>query len=93
MSDQQRILGAYSAYTCEIDAPAKQAFEEALKDLLGVTYTPVAVSQQVVAGTNYRFFCNTESATRFPIMGSAIVSIYKPLEGSAHITGIQIINN
>lgn len=86
------MLGAFSPYTSEISNESKAVFDEALKGLLGVTYTPVAVSQQVVAGMNYHFFCNTEAATRFPVTGAAIVSIYKSLNGTAHITNIKEIN-
>lgn len=91
MSKNTPLLGAFSPYTSKIDTQAKMAFEEALKDFVGVKYEPVAVSQQVVAGMNYKFFCNTETATRFPILGSAIVSIYKPLDQAAHIIHIQTL--
>jgi hypothetical protein len=86
------MLGAFSPYSCDISKESKAAFDEALKGLLGVKYTPVAVSQQVVAGMNYHFFCNTEAVTRFPVTGAAIVTIYKPLKGNAHITNIKEIN-
>ncbi|MXN92010.1 hypothetical protein GR160_12315 [Flavobacterium sp. Sd200] len=75
-----------------MDDTAKKAFKEAMEGLLGVQYTPVAVSQQLVAGLNYRFFCNAKPATQYPFNGAAIVSIYKPLNGEAHITGIQKIH-
>ena len=89
MSDQ--LLGAYSPYTCEISKEAKEAFAQAIRVILGVEYSPVAVSSQVVAGMNYKFFCNTKSVTLYPKNGAAIVSIYAPLpgQGSAHVTYIQ----
>ena len=87
MSNQ--LIGAYTPYTSDISQEAKNAFNQAMKGLIGVTYTPVAVSTQVVAGMNYHFFCNSEAATRMPLYGTAIVSIYAPLDGSAHITHIQ----
>ncbi|MES2487941.1 MAG: hypothetical protein V4581_18585 [Bacteroidota bacterium] len=83
--------GAYSSFTCKIDDSAQQAFKEAVI-ILGVKYSPVAVSQQVVAGLNYKFFCNTETVSPFPHQGAAMVSIYKPLNGSAHLTGIKNID-
>lgn len=85
-------LGAFSAYTCEIDKDQQAAFDEALEGLVGVGYNPVAVSQQVVAGMNYHFFCNTKLITARPRNGAAIVSIYKPLKGEAHITNIKTIS-
>ena len=82
------LPGAYSPYTCEISAEAKKAFEQATKGLVGVHYSPVAVSTQIVSGVNYKFFCNTKAATIMPLYGAAIVSIYAPLKGDAHITHI-----
>jgi hypothetical protein len=89
MSNTSNLVGAFSPYTCEMSGEAEVAFKEALNGLLGVTYSPVAVSQQVVAGMNYKFFCNTQAATRYPNNGAAIVSIYKPITGAAQITHIQ----
>jgi hypothetical protein len=85
------ILGHYSPFSSKIDEQAQQAFKEALT-IVGVKYSPVAVSQQLVAGLNYRFFCNTETVTHLPYIGAAIVSIYKPLDGPAHLTGIKNID-
>jgi hypothetical protein len=90
MSNQ--LLGAFSPYTCKIPNEAKDAFNEAMKNFVGVVYEPIAVSQQVVAGMNYHFFCNTESVTPYPVSGAAIVSIYKPLNEGAIITNIKPIN-
>lgn len=92
MSNTATLVGAFTPYTSEISKEAQAAFDEAFNGFVGVSYAPVAVSQQIVAGINYNFFCNTKSATRFPEEGAAIVSIYKPLEGAAHITNIKEIN-
>ncbi len=89
MSNSSNLVGAFSPYSCKISGEAEGAFKEALNGILGVTYSPVAVSQQVVAGMNYKFFCNTQAATRYPNNGAAIVSVYKALTGPAHITHIQ----
>ncbi len=86
-----QLLGAYSPYTCEITKEARAAFDQAMKDIIGVKYSPVAVSSQVVSGMNYKFFCNTEASTLYPRLGAAIVSIYAPLKGDAHITHIQTL--
>lgn len=85
------LPGTYSLYTDRISAEAKKAFKEGLKGFVGGNYIPVAVSAQTVLGTNYHFFCNATLVTPNPVNGIAIVSIYKPLEGKAHITRIQNI--
>ncbi len=92
MKNNDNLVGAFSPYTCKISDEAADAFKEALDGFTGVGYTPVAVSQQVVAGMNYHFFCNSVSVTLHPKNGAAIVSVYKPLEGKAHLTNIKAIN-
>lgn len=92
MSNKTITLGAFSTYSCEINEASQSAFNEATREILGVKYTAIAVSQQVVAGMNYHFFCNTESVTRYPLIGAAIVSVYKPVNENAQITNIREIN-
>lgn len=87
MSNQ--LLGAYTPYTSDISKEAKEAFAQALKGFVGVEYSPVAVSTQLVSGMNYKFFCNTQAVNVLPAKGAAIVSIYSPLDAPAHITHIQ----
>lgn len=83
------IAGGWSRYSANITTEAKAAFDEALKGLTGVSYTPVAVAEQVVAGKNFRFFCNAHSVIPNPVNYAAIVTVYKPLSGSASITDTQ----
>lgn len=83
------LPGAYSLYSCKIDEHAKEAFKEAFM-VDGIKYTAVAVSIQIVAGTNYNFFCNVQLSEQ-PLSYCAIVSIFKPLDGTARITKIQDI--
>ena len=82
-------LGIYNQYTCKIDDQAEIAFKKAMDGLLGVEYSPVAVSTQLVDGMNYKFFCNTRPSTMPSFNGAAIVSVYASIHGDAHITHIQ----
>jgi len=92
LKEEAVMVGAFSTFSCNIDGQANNAFNEAFENFVGVKYSPVAVSQQVVAGMNYRFFCNSKMVTPFSVNGSAMVSIYKPLNGNAHIVSIQNID-
>jgi hypothetical protein len=83
------IPGGWSKYSTSISSDAKAAFDEALHGLTGVSYSPIAVAEQVVAGKNYRFICNAHSVVPNPTNYAAVVSVYKPLSGSAEITGTQ----
>ena len=61
-----------------------------MESFSGVVYTPISVSTQVVTGTNYRFKC---AASRPPsgLIWEAVVEIYRPMHGKAHIINIQRI--
>ena len=85
------IPGGFTPFTAEISTSAQESFNKAFQGFVGARYSAVAVSTQIVAGTNYKFFCNTQSVTENPIPGIAIVSIYVSLEGEVHITHIQTI--
>jgi hypothetical protein len=86
----EAMVGAYGAFQ-PVDSKTKDIFERALKGHLGVGYTPLIVSTQVVAGTNYLYMCNGQvvspGAQPFP----AEVIIFDPLEGPPHITSIKRI--
>ncbi len=77
-SQSSPIPGGWSEFTCAISAEAKQAFAEATRDLVGVRYSPFAVSQQVVAGMNYKFLCNGTPATLHPVSGLYALHVFKP---------------
>ena len=86
------MTGAWSEYSCQISKEAEAAFKSAMNGFVGVNYTPVAFAQQVVAGMNYSFFCNAKVVYPNAPNEAAIVNIYQPLNGPAHITQIQRIN-
>jgi hypothetical protein len=68
----------------------KKVFEIAMHGFVGVKYTPLDVSTQVVAGVNYRFVCDAV----LPSGGTpwiALVSIFKPLNGDPYVTEIHRI--
>lgn len=82
------IAGGWTAYSTEISSEAKHAFETALKGLVGVKYTPLALASQVVEGVNYSFFCNALGVYPGATNEGAMVKIYKPLKGEPHIVSI-----
>lgn len=77
-------------YTQERDVTTEDmvVFDEAMEGLAGVSYTPLKVSTQVVAGTNYKFYCETVLVTPDAEEGHAYVTIYQPLEGKAEVVDI-----
>jgi len=65
-------------------------FKAATKHLLGVDYTPLLVSTQVVAGMNYHFKCDAIIPTLGTSTNEAIVTIYQPLSGEPRVSNISI---
>ncbi len=92
LNDDETIPGGWTSFRTDISEEAIESFSLAFYGHVGVVYRPIAVSSQVVAGTHYRFFCNTRevypNAPTYPTM----VSIYVPLNGPPHITGIKRLN-
>ncbi len=82
--------GAWTAFKAMTPSmEAMKVFEAAMKGMMGGTYTPVAVSTQVVAGTNYRFFCNFKGAFPNAVNESKMVEIFQPLSGEPHVVSIH----
>lgn len=84
----ENILGGWSEYTAPISAEDMKVFNDALNGLVGVDYKPVAVAKQVVAGMNYSFFCNKKGVYPGAENEGAMVLIFAPTSGKAHISSI-----
>ena len=56
--------------------------------MVGMDFTPLLVTKQLVAGYNYRYYCMTKSVTCEPKYGFAIVTIYAPLKGEPVLESI-----
>lgn len=70
----------------------KALFKTILDKLVGVNYDPIAVSTQVVAGTNYKFFCNAKIVSPQSEYYTAMVIIFQDLKGEAHLSEIKKIS-
>jgi len=92
MSNTSGFVGGWGDFSFTITPEARNVFDQALKGLMGVQYTPLAFATQVVSGLNYCFLC--EGKVVYPGMPefAALIYVYAPLEGHPHITGITRIN-
>ena len=69
--------------TTEISEKAMKVFEKATKDYTDMKLEAVSLlGTQVVAGTNYMFLCNSDSALKIAI-------IYNDLKGNASVTSVK----
>lgn len=92
MAETNIVLGGWSGFNFNLSAEAHNVFKAALEGFTGVSYTPLAVATQVVAGTNYCYLCKGEVIVPGLPQIAALVYIYQPLEGAPHITEISRIN-
>jgi hypothetical protein len=83
------ITGGWSPFTSHISDMAQEAFNKAMSGLMGVRYEPVAVSEQVVAGMNYQFFCNSQVVYPDAPVRPVMVHITALLNQDPHITAIK----
>ena len=68
---------------------AQTAFDKAVADMDGATYTPVALmASQVVAGMNYCILCQITPVVPDGKPAWALVYIYADLQGNASITNV-----
>lgn len=78
MHDDVKVAGEWTPYH-ELTAQDSVVFDEALKGLVGVTYQPLEVATQIVAGTNYRYKCWAKLSGANSLQWEAIVDVFQPL--------------
>ena len=74
------LVGAWSPYQI-VDEETKLLFNKVFEQQAGATYMPYCVSKQVAAGTNYRFFCFSNTTTNPPKAGNAVIDIQVDPDG------------
>ena len=81
-----RAVGAYSEAR-DITDEEMAMFKKATADLSDMQLVPQSVRTQVVAGLNYKFFCDYKDGYN---LGRCEVVIYKPLNGEPSVTKIEL---
>ncbi len=86
--------GWYQPKSAKLTKTVKKAFNKALKGLVGVDYTPVAViAKQVVAGYNYAVLCRSKVVYPGAEEGFSIVTLYKGVNGKVELSDIKKLPN
>lgn len=83
--------GGWSALRALNDDDEK-VFEKAFTGFVGVGYEPLLVETQIVAGSNYRFICNSAAVTADTEAYAAVVTVWSKVDGSVEITDIKKLN-
>ncbi|PKQ63000.1 hypothetical protein BZG01_16590 [Labilibaculum manganireducens] len=89
MEKSEVTTGAYTPYSTKISKEAKDIFQKATEDLVGVEYSPFAVACQIVGGTNFRFICNAKEVSPNAPATVAMIEIYQPINGIPRISEIS----
>lgn len=85
-TENAQIVGGYTEPR-EITAEELEMFKTATADYAELQLAPQTVCTQVVAGLNYKFFCDCKEGYN---LSRCDVIIYKPLEGEPSVTKIQM---
>jgi hypothetical protein len=89
------VVGGWQNWQFTVTPKAAAILKDATQHLIGATYKGLAFDTQfglaVTIGTNYCFLCEVTpvvvGATPYP----ALVFVLQPLQGPAHLEGIQVI--
>ncbi len=87
----KKVFGAWTGFSFSLSKTATKVFNKAVKGIVGVGYTPLAVATQVVAGKNYCYLCKGVVVYPGSPEFAAKLYVYAPLEGPPHITEIERI--
>lgn len=85
----KEMVGGWTSFR-DLTTEDEQVFQKAMEKIIGVDYTPLKVSTQVVNGTNYRFACESRVVSTTGRKQMAMVQIYQPLSGEPKVTRITI---
>lgn len=85
-----QLAGGYSEER-EPSDEEYQLFRKVTDSMEGMSFTPLSVQTQVVAGINYRFYCRFSDGSEEYSPGHCWLTIYKPLpgQGEPKVTSIE----
>ncbi|MBU2898625.1 hypothetical protein [Vibrio hepatarius] len=91
-SSATSIPGDWTEYRTTFSRNEYNAFYQALDSLVGVSYTPFAVSTSVTAGMSYKFMCSVQPTYPDAPSYSVVIEVYQPINGSSELISINEIN-
>lgn len=88
--DEQPLCGGYTDERDPSDEEYR-LFREVTDSMEGMTFTPLTVRTQVVAGINYKFYCRFCDGSEEYSPGHCWLTIYKPLpgQGEPKVTSLE----
>ncbi|HBI51439.1 MAG TPA: hypothetical protein DDX72_01505 [Ruminococcaceae bacterium] len=93
----EQLMGGFTAnsglFTISKNETVYSAYKKAMKELVGVSYSPVAyLGSQIVSGTNYLVLCRSKGVYPGASYGWSLVTIYSNLNGDASVGDIQALD-
>jgi hypothetical protein len=84
------LYGGWSHFA-PLNKEDKAVFNEAMKGMVGVGYTPLEVSKQIVNGINYKYICEAQVVYPGAKKSIVIVDIYAPINGAPTVSKISTV--
>jgi len=84
---EREILGGWTPFR-PLDENCMNVFNEAICNLIGVNYTPIEVSTQVVNGINYRFRCDAKCTSPNAPTYQCTIEVYQAPNCTPVVTNI-----
>lgn len=76
-----------------LTASEKKIFDKAVKDLVGVVYTPVlTLGKQVVSGNNYAFLCTAKTVTASPSYSWKVLIVNRSPKGKVKLVKVNSLS-
>lgn len=88
MTNNNALAGGWTAFNFDLTADARQVFEGATKQLLGVKYTALAFATQVVSGKNYSFLAKGQLVTPEATTTVVKIHVYLPNDGEHYVVHV-----
>jgi hypothetical protein len=87
-------IGGYSAFTPyeKAEKEVQTYFLEVTKELVGVSYTPLAVAQQVVNGINFAYFTRAKGVYPEASDYNALIIVHVATTGAVTLLEIKIVH-
>ena len=80
------LAGGWETVDKEIDAELQDIFDKAMQGYVGMNLKPLKlVGTQIVAGRNYRFYCEGSAVVLNPEIKNYFVTVYQDLNGNCSI--------
>ena len=87
------LAGGWETLDKHINAELQDIFDKAMQGYVGMNLKPLKlIGTQIVAGRNYRFYCEGSPVVLNPEIKNYYVTVYQDLKGNCSITDVSDVD-